>query len=101
MTWTFLTHHAQVLYLVWREPSLRLIDIAEQVGVRERAAHRIVVELEDAGYLTRSRRGNRNYYTVSEDLPLRHELHREVSVGDILAVLDKAEPETGEGASTS
>lgn len=90
--WTFLTNHAQVLYLIWREPDLRLIDIAERVGIRERAAHRIVSDLAEAGYLTRSRVGTRNYYTISEHLPLRDELHRQVPVGDILAILDKSSP---------
>ncbi len=51
--WTFLTNHAQVLVCIARDPGVRLRDIGERVGITERAAHRIVAELADAGYVTR------------------------------------------------
>lgn len=56
-------------------------DVAERVGVTERAVQRIVAELEAAGYLRRSREGRRNRYEVNGDLPLRHpvEGHRNLS----------------------
>jgi DNA-binding IclR family transcriptional regulator len=47
--WTFLTNHAQVLTCIARDPGVRLRDIGERVGITERAAHRIVTELADAG----------------------------------------------------
>src|SRR6185312_12401435 len=53
--WTFLTNHAQVLVCIARDPGVRLREIGERVGITERAAHRIVVELADAGYITRAR----------------------------------------------
>jgi hypothetical protein len=53
--WSFLTNHAQVLVSVAREPGIRLRDIGERIGITERAAHRIVVELAGAGYITRER----------------------------------------------
>ena len=49
--WTFLTNHAHALLSIARDPGLRLRDVAEQVGVTERAAQRIVSDLVDAGYL--------------------------------------------------
>jgi DNA-binding MarR family transcriptional regulator len=52
-SWTFLTNHAQVLVCIARDPGVRLRDIGDRVGITERAAHRIVVELADAGYITR------------------------------------------------
>ncbi len=90
--WTFLTNHAYVLVCVARDPDMRLRDIGGCVGITERAAHRIVCELEEAGYLTRHREGARNVYEVHPDLPLRRELDHDVSVGDILAVLLRARP---------
>jgi predicted transcriptional regulator len=79
--WTFLTNHSHVLLCLAREPELRLRDVAERVGITERAVQRIVSELEDAGYITRSRNGRRNLYEVHPDRPLRHpiESHRDVS----------------------
>lgn len=70
---------------------MRLIDISEHVGITERAAHRIVAELADAGYITRNRNGRRNTYVIHPDLPLPDGLARGQSVGDLLAILSNPE----------
>jgi predicted transcriptional regulator of viral defense system len=66
---------------------MRLRDIADCVGVTERAAHRIVCELESGGYLTRTREGRRNAYEVHHELPLRHGLEQDATVGDLIAAM--------------
>jgi hypothetical protein len=86
--WTFLTNHAQVLVCIARDPGVRLRDIGERVGMTERAAHRIVVELADAGYITRRRNGRRNHYTIIAHLPLPDTLAREQNVGQLLEILN-------------
>ena len=86
--WTFLTNHAHALVCIARDPGLRLRDVAERVGVTERAAQRIVSDLVDAGYLDRLREGRRNSYRVRSDRPLRHPVERGHDIGEILAVLD-------------
>ncbi len=80
--WTFLSNHAHVLLCIAQEPEIRLREVAERVGITERAVHRIVSDLEEGGYLSRAREGRRNRYKVHADLPLRHpvEAHREVRV---------------------
>ncbi len=70
-SWTFLTNHAHVLLCIAREPDIRLTDIALQVGITPRAAQRIVNELVAAGYLSPTRIGRRNVYTVHPELPHR------------------------------
>jgi len=67
-TWTFLTNHAHVLLAIAAEPQIRIRDIAVQVGITERAAHRIVADLEGAGYLKVTKVGRRNEYSVLRDL---------------------------------
>src|SRR6476660_10371789 len=47
--WHFLTNHSQVLLCIEHNPDSRLRDIAEMVGVTERAAQRIVKDLVDTG----------------------------------------------------
>jgi hypothetical protein len=86
---TFLTNHALVLLCVANDPRMRLRDIASCVGITERATHRIVSELAEAGYLTRLRRGNRNQYQVHPDRPFRHPFRDDHQVGELLAVLLK------------
>ena len=85
--WSFLTNHAQVLVCIDRDPGVRLRDIGERVGITERAAHRIVVELADAGYITRRRNGRRNYYTINAHLPLPDPIAPEQNVGELLEIL--------------
>ena len=85
--WDFLTNHAHVLTCVAHDPGFRLRDIAAAVGITERAAHRIVSELVEEGYVLRERHGRRNRYQVKPELPLRHPLVQEREVGDLLEVL--------------
>ena len=85
--WDFLTNHAHVLTCVAADPGIRLRDIAAAVGITERAAHRILSELVEGGYVLRERKGRRNHYQVVPDLPLRHPLVQGREVGDLLGVL--------------
>jgi predicted transcriptional regulator len=84
-TWTFLTNHALVLIVIAREPDLRIRDIAASVGITERAAQQIVRDLEEAEYLTVTKRGRRNTYKIRSDRLLRHPLQRRYRVRDLLA----------------
>ena len=86
-TWSFLTNHAQVLICIAQDPGVRLREIGDAVGITERAAHRIVGELADAGYVSRQRIGRRNRYAIRSDLPVPDSLARNRRVGDLLAVL--------------
>jgi predicted ArsR family transcriptional regulator len=86
-TWAFLTNHGQVLICIARDPGARLRDIGERLGITERAAHRIVVELAAAGYISRERNGRRNRYTINADLPLPDAIAREQSIGELLEIL--------------
>ena len=85
--WTFLTNHAHVLLVVRRDPHARLREIADAVGITERAVQLILGDLEGPGYLRRTRVGRRNTYHVLGG-PLRHPLDQGRSVADVLDALD-------------
>ena len=53
----FLTNHGKTLLLIAQDPRIRLRDIAGLLGITERATHRIVAELDRAGYVDRERDG--------------------------------------------
>jgi predicted transcriptional regulator of viral defense system len=82
-----LTNHGHALLCVARSPDVRLRDIADCIGVSERAAHAIVCELEAAGYVTRHRRGRCNVYELHPEAPLRDELADGAHVGDLVGAL--------------
>jgi len=90
--WTFLTNHAHVLLSIAADPDIRLRDVAVSVGITERAAQRIVMELEQAGFLERERVGRRNRYRVHTNRRLRHPKELRHQVGELLGVL--SEPPT-------
>lgn len=98
--WTFLTNHAHVLFCVAQDPEIRLRDVAEQVGITERAVQRIVTELEESGYITRQRSGRRNLYVVHQELPLRHRIEAHRQVSDLISLII-TNPVTSRGASSS
>lgn len=85
--WTFLTNHAHVLLCIAREPESRMLDVARSVGITERAVQRIVANLEEKGYLVRTRRGRRNRYEVRTHLPLRHPIERHQRVSSLISLV--------------
>lgn len=99
--WTFLTNHAHVLLCVAGNPNTRLRDVAEQVGITERAAQRIVTELEEAGYLEREREGRRNVYRLNTAMPLRHPLDNGHRIGDLLTAFANPDERGLDGSVTA
>lgn len=85
--WTFLTNHAHTLLCIATDPAIRISEIAERVGIGERAAQSIVNDLVEAGYVAKERVGRRNHYQVNPDLRLRHPLEADHRIGELLATL--------------
>src|SRR4029079_15783860 len=91
-TWRFLSNHAQVLLCLQRDPDARYRDIAQTVGITERAAQRIVADLIESGYVESERVGRRNHYRVNTDAAMRHPAQEGHDVGELLPLL---RPEPG------
>jgi len=87
-SWTFLTNHAQVLLGIAHNPDVRLRDLAQHVGITERAAQRIVVDLVEAGYVERRRVGRRNHYVINPKAEMRHAAQEGHPVGQLLDLLE-------------
>ena len=95
-SWTLLTWHGHVLVEIARNPQARIRDIAAAAGITERTAQAIVADLEEAGYITRTRIGRRTRYSVNPDSSFRHPAQEGLQVGPFLAVLAA----TGDGITT-
>lgn len=94
-TWTFLTNHAHVLISLANDPQLRIRDLAERVGITERAIQRIIADLEEGGYLTHERDGRRNVYRVRANRPLRHPIEAHQTIAALLQALQKGRDSSG------
>ena len=85
--WTFITNHGLVLSYLSHHPKSTAREIANFVGVTERTTHKIISDLDIAGYIRRRKEGRRNVYDVNHNLPLRHHTKQDVLVSDLLEAL--------------
>ncbi|MDH4282504.1 MAG: winged helix-turn-helix domain-containing protein [Myxococcales bacterium] len=86
-SWSFLSNHGHILVWIARDPNVRVREIAQAVGITERAVQRILGELEEAGVISRIRQGRRTHYEIDQRSPLRHPIEAEHSVGELLRLV--------------
>jgi DNA-binding IclR family transcriptional regulator len=82
--WTFLTNHTHVLVVLSRDPMSRIRDIADEVGITQRAVQRILAELVDEEVLRVIKHGRRNEYRINRRMRLRHSLESSHRLGELL-----------------
>ena len=89
--WTFITNHGLVLSYIYHNSRSTAREIASEIGVTERTTHKIISDLEAAGYIDRRKSGRRNIYQVDPELPLRHHTKQDVMVSELLEALTSKE----------
>jgi len=94
-----LSNHGHALLAIAESPDVRLREIAERIGITDRATQSIVNDLVAAGYVQRTRRGRRNTYTVDPRKPFTHPSLEHGLVGSLLSGL-VAWKEPGDGLVT-
>jgi len=94
--WTFFTNYSHVLFFLYVHPELPLRDVAQAVGITERAVQRIVKNLEDAGVLEKQKKGRQNLYKIRKDYQLRHPLESHRNIGELLAFIQNSDSHEGE-----
>lgn len=85
--WTFLSNHGHVLVCLALNDDETMREIAQKVGITERAVQRIVTDLEEAGVILRERFGRRNRYSVNLQAGLRHPMEACCTVGDLVGMV--------------
>lgn len=88
-SWNFFTNHAHVLFVISENPDIRLREVADRVGITERAAQRIVAELEECGFLKHEKVGRRNRYHLVSDVHLRHPVEAHMSLDALLDLFNQ------------
>ncbi|OGN89019.1 MAG: hypothetical protein A2Z74_05960 [Chloroflexi bacterium RBG_13_46_9] len=83
--WSLITNHGLVLASISRNPKKTIREIGDDVGITERTAYGIVVDLEKAGYIKKTKNGTRNTYSIYPHMPVVSRLS-DASVGDLLAL---------------
>ncbi len=85
--WRFVTNHTQALLGIARDPNVRMRDLAQTIGITERAAQRIVADLIQAGFVERERVGRRNRYVINSNGQMRHPSQEGHEIGELLDLL--------------
>jgi predicted ArsR family transcriptional regulator len=86
-TWTFLTNHSQVLLCIARNQRMTAKEIAEVVGITERAVQRLIRDLEESAYIMRVRVGRHNRYMINTNQPMRHPAQGGRPIGELIDLL--------------
>jgi DNA-binding MarR family transcriptional regulator len=86
--WTFLSNHGHVLVYLKRNPDALVKDIAQEIGITERSTQSILLSLEEAKYITKTKVGRRNHYQVNSKGKFRHPSEKTKSIGQLLAIFD-------------
>ena len=85
--WTFITNHAAVLSVIARSPRITARELAETVGITERAVRKIIADLEGEEFISKKKEGRRVRYSVNPGKRLRHQTHGEKTIGELLSIL--------------
>ena len=86
--WTFITNHGLVLSHIAQNPKITAREIALTVGITERTTHKIITDLEQSNYISKTRIGRRNIYEVNFRNHLRHHSKKNIEVSTILKALN-------------
>ncbi len=85
--WTFMSNHAHVVILLSQDSSMVLREVAQRVGITERAVQRIVADLEQDGIIEREKVGRQNHYRILGKQPLRHPIEAHRTIGDLIRLM--------------
>lgn len=92
-SWTFLTNHAHVLLCLAQAPQMRMREIADRVGITERAVQQIIADLAETGYIDREKAGRRNVYSIHQGKPLRHSIEGHRSIAHLIELIEGIDEE--------
>jgi DNA-binding MarR family transcriptional regulator len=84
INWTFLTNHAHVLLCLAQIPEMRMREIADKVGITERAVQHIIADLVQAGYIDRKKEGRCNVYSIHQGKKLRHSIEEHRTIASLI-----------------
>lgn len=84
--WTFLTNHGLVMLAIAKNPEKTAREIGIDIGLTERTTHKIIVQLENEGYITRTKQGRQNTYHIHHDTTMKDSV-TDASIGELLATL--------------
>lgn len=84
--WTLLSNHGHVLIYLSRNTDALIREIADEVGITERATQGIISDLAEANYISVIKTGRRNSYRVNRKSKFRHPAESHRSIDSLLKI---------------
>ena len=89
--WKFITNHGLILLAISKDldeegEGKTTRQIGDEVGVTERTAHKIILDLEDDGYINKYKVGTKNTYKIRPERQLKA---TSTEVGKLLELLSE------------
>ena len=84
--WGLFTSHGLVLVSVAKNPARTAREIGADVDLTERTTHKIILDLEKAGYISKNKVGRNNTYSIHSNVTIRDQMG-DASIGELLTML--------------
>ena len=96
--WNFLSNYGLVLTHLYQNSSATLREIARGTDLTERAVYQIVRELEENGFIQKTREGRRNTYTLDEKTLFSFPVYKDLNIAQMITALRRILEETRQPA---
>ena len=90
--WNFFTNYGHVVFVLSQNPKITTRDVAQTVGITERATQKIIADLEKGGFIKIKKDGRNNIYKVNGKRKLRHDIERGCQLDDIIEIIKSNSP---------
>ncbi|MFC1925232.1 helix-turn-helix transcriptional regulator [Chloroflexota bacterium] len=84
--WNVLSSHGLILVSIAQNPNRTAREIGDEVGLTERSTHKIIIDLENEGYISRIKEGRQNTYKIHPDREIQDTVTN-ASIGELLTPL--------------
>jgi predicted transcriptional regulator len=78
---------AMVLYYLARKPLITAREVAQEIGITERAVRKIIADLDTARYINKAKEGRRVRYTINTEVTLHRLPQSDMPILDFLRAL--------------
>lgn len=98
--WNFLSNYGLVLTHLFQNPEATLREIARGTDLTERAVYQIVRDLEEGGFIQKTKVGRRNTYKVNEAALFSFPVYQELNIAQMITFLRRVLEERRAEAAT-
>jgi len=85
--WAFLTNHGTVFIHLIDHPGDTIRQISDHLDLAERTVAGILADLRRDGYISATKAGRHNVYTIHPDLPMRYPSQPSQTVNEFFGLL--------------